>query len=195
MATQTSSWRSPLARWRENPERTAWLMLLGAFALFMLLAITVPLSAIWFLRYATTAQTGVLQPTIGTVLLYAGGDGEPIAVTGLRENIAESDRLVALDDSTQATLSLNSEPTTGETLGSVQIYSGSDLILINGPRAPPPLGTCGVQRITLKLDDGTPDKSHLPCQKGIPHSRAATRPVDSGEGARHRPSPSKREQG
>lgn len=105
------------------------MLLLGAFAIFVLLAVAIPASAIWFMRYATTAQTGVLQPTIGTVLLYAGGNGEPIAVTTLRENIAEGDRVVVLDDSTQATLSLNSEPQTGDTLGSMQIYSGSDVTL------------------------------------------------------------------
>jgi len=129
MATQSSTWRSPLTRWRDNPERTAWMLLLGAFGIFVVLAIAVPVGVVWFMRFATLAQTGVLQPTIGTVLLYSGGTGEPIAVTGLRENISEGDRLVALDDSTQATLSLNSEPDTGDTLGSVQIYSGTDLTL------------------------------------------------------------------
>lgn len=129
MSTQSNIWRTPLARWRDNPERTAWALLLGAFAIFVVLAIAVPVGVIWFVRYATLAQSGVLQPTIGTVLLYSGGTGEPIAVTSLRENISEGDRLVALDDSTQATLSLNNEPETGDILGSVQIYSGSDVTL------------------------------------------------------------------
>lgn len=118
-----------MTRWRENPERTAWAMLLGAFGIFLILAITIPVGVVYFMRYASVAQTGVLQPTIGTLLLYTGNGGEPIAVNTLRENIEEGDRIVALDDSTQATLSLNSEPDTGETLGSVQIYSGSDLTL------------------------------------------------------------------
>jgi hypothetical protein len=129
MSTQSPTWRTPLARWRDNPERTAWTLLLGAFAIFVVLAVAMPVGIVWMMRYATLPQTGALQPTIGTILLYSGGTGEPIAITELRENISEGDRLVALDDSTQATLSLNSDPDTEDVLGSVQIYSGTDLTL------------------------------------------------------------------
>lgn len=182
MATQPSTWKSPAARWRENPERTAWTVLLGAFAIFALLAFTIPVSAIYIVRYATLEQTGSLEPTIGTVLLYANGTGEPIAINALRENIGEGDRLVASDDSTQATLSLNSEPVTGETLGSVQIYSGTDITL-NRLRQPLFERSQEPFRSVLTLDAGqarlftsTSDHRAIDVELHTPHGTAILAP-------------------
>ena len=126
---QGSLWRAPTARWHENPERTAWLVLVICFSIFALLAVTIPTAAIYTVRYASRAQLGRLDPTQGTLLLYNPGATEPIAVTSLRENIVEGTRIVAADEATQATLSLNSESSTGEALGSVQIYAGTDITL------------------------------------------------------------------
>ncbi len=171
-----------MTRWRENPERTAWAMLLGAFGIFMVLVITIPVGIFYFMRYATVAQTGTLQPTIGTLLLYTSADGEPIAVNSTRENIAEGDRIVALDDSTQATLSLNSEPTTGETLGSVQIYSGSDLTL-DRLRQPLFEGSNQPFQAHLALDEGqariftnSSDHREIEVQLSTPHGVALLAP-------------------
>ncbi len=130
MATQSTPWqRPPTLNLRENPERLAWLVLLASFATFCVLAITIPAAIIYTVHYASAPQTAKLDPTLGTLFLYPEGKGEPIAVTDVRENIEEGARIVAADDSTQATLSLNSDPATGEALGSMQIYSGVDLTL------------------------------------------------------------------
>ncbi|MGL4649067.1 MAG: hypothetical protein ACRC1H_06650 [Caldilineaceae bacterium] len=129
MATTSAPWSSRAARWRENPEQMAWVVLLASFSVFALLAITLPLLAIYTVNQATVAQTARIEPTQGTLLLYENSRSEPIAITSARENIAEGARLVAADEATQATLSLNSDPATGETLGSVQLYSGSDMTL------------------------------------------------------------------
>jgi hypothetical protein len=107
----------------------AWVILLGGFVVFLFLAITIPVAMVYTVRFASVAQTASLEPTLGTLLLYPNANAEPIAVTALRENIEEGSRIVAADEATQATLALNSEPDTGEVLGSVQIYSGTDLTL------------------------------------------------------------------
>jgi hypothetical protein len=169
MTTQSTSWQRPSTHnLRENPERLAWLVLLGSFAIFCVLAITIPAAFIYTVRYASTPQTARLDPTLGTLFFYPDGKGEPIAVTNVRENIAEGARIVAADDSTQATLSLNSDPVTGEALGSMQIYSGVDLTLLRlrrplFGRSPEPYHTL------LRLDAG---------QARLFTSSASERPID-----------------
>lgn len=44
-----------------NPERVAWLVLFGAFGVCILLAVSVPLLTLQFIRFATEAQSGSLQ--------------------------------------------------------------------------------------------------------------------------------------
>jgi hypothetical protein len=154
MSTQTATWRNPTARLRENPERLAWAVLLACFGIFLLLAVTVPLATLYSIRYATVAQTARLEPTQGTIFLYARArDDEPIAVTALKEHIEEGARLVAMDEATQATFSLNSEPDTGETLGSVQLYAGTDITLVRLRR---PLFQRSTEpfRSVLQIDNG-----------------------------------------
>jgi hypothetical protein len=129
MATTSAPWSTRAARWRENPEQMAWAVLLASFTAFVVLAISLPLLAIYTVNQATVAQAASIEPTQGTLLLYEDARSEPIAITSTRDNIAEGARLVAADEATQATLSLNSDPATGETLGSVQLYSGTDMTL------------------------------------------------------------------
>ncbi len=127
-ATDATAWPGqPAGRWRENPQRLAWIILLGSFAIFLVLAISIPLAINSFVRYATVSQPARLEPTLGTVLLYPPGGGEPVAVTEPRDDVKEGARIVAADDSTQGTLGLAGEEGAGEVLGSVQIYPGSVL--------------------------------------------------------------------
>ncbi|MFZ1768860.1 MAG: hypothetical protein WAU00_06670 [Caldilinea sp.] len=112
---------------RENPERLAWTVLLSSFAIFVVLAIAAPLSARYVLEVATVKQTAVLNPTQGTVLLYTPGAVEPIAITDLRDEVTEGSIVEAGDGPTQATMRLIKESDGDESLGSVQIFSGTRL--------------------------------------------------------------------
>lgn len=112
---------------RENPERLAWTVLLASFAVFVVLAITVPLSIRYGVEVATVKQTAVLNPTQGTVLLYTPGAVEPIAITDLRDEVTEGSIVEAGDSPTQATVRLITEGDSDEALGSVQIFSGTRL--------------------------------------------------------------------
>ncbi len=149
-----STWAGvSVARMRENPERTAWAVLLGSFAVFMVLMITVPLVAHYVLQFATTPQNATLDPTQGTILLYPPGAGEPIAVTELRKDIPEHSTIEAGDSPTQATLRLISEGDSDEALGSVQLYSGTRLE-IERMRSPTFEMSNEPYQVQLQLEEG-----------------------------------------
>jgi hypothetical protein len=114
---------------RENPERLAWIVLLACFSVFMVLLISVPLTLRYFVEHATSPQPATLDPTQGTVLLYQPGATEPIAITELRKDVLEGSTIVAGDGPTQASLRLIPEGAADEALGSVQIYTGSQLTI------------------------------------------------------------------
>lgn len=121
-------WSSrPRHRLRENPERLAWIVLLTSFAIFVTLAISIPLAIRHFIEIATVKQTAVLDPTQGTVLLYPPRSLEPIAITDLRDQVVEGSIVEAGDSPTQATIRLINEHNDDQSLGSVQIFSGTRL--------------------------------------------------------------------
>jgi hypothetical protein len=122
-------WNNPPVKVRENPERLAWIVLLACFSVFMVLLISVPLTLRYFVEHATSPQPATLDPTQGTVLLYQPGATEPIAITELRKDVLEGSTIVAGDGPTQASLRLISEGAVDEALGSVQIYTGSQLTI------------------------------------------------------------------
>lgn len=66
---------------RKNPERMAWLVILGAFAAFLLLCAIVPLGIRYYLRHATSPKTATLEVIDGTVIVRPLGAAAPIAVT------------------------------------------------------------------------------------------------------------------
>jgi hypothetical protein len=118
------------ARWRENPERMAWGVLLSSFAVFVALLIAIPLSLRYTVNNFTVIETAELEPTQGTLLLYPAASAEPIAVTTERADVGEGSRILAADDSTQGTVGLMQDEDSGELLGSVQVYPGTDLELL-----------------------------------------------------------------
>jgi hypothetical protein len=140
-------------RWRENPERAAWAVMIGSFALFMALLIAVPLSVRYAIQHMSVAESAVLEPTQGTFLLYPSADAEPIAVTDRREDVEEGSRIVAADDSTQGAIGLIKDQVTGEQLGSMQAYPGTDLHILK-LRRPRFDRSTEPYRVKLRLDSG-----------------------------------------
>jgi hypothetical protein len=153
-AAESSAWPvEPAAKWRGNPQRIAWMIILASFALFVVLAVTIPLSIGYFVRFANVSQPARLEPTFGTLLFYPTADAEPVAVTELRDDVAEGSRIVVADDSAQGTLGLAGDEDSGEILGSVQLYPGSvlDVRRLRRPlfsRSPEPY------RVRLALENG-----------------------------------------
>lgn len=141
------------SRWRANPERLAWAVILSAFALFCLLAVSIPLTVRYAMRYATVSQEARLEPTLGTLLVYSSPSSEPVAVTGVKQDLVEGMRIVAGDDSTQGTLVFLSATDTEPALGSVQIYAGASLV-VQRVRRPMFSGSPEPYQVRLRLDQG-----------------------------------------
>jgi hypothetical protein len=116
-------------RWRDNPERLAWGVLLASFTIFVTFLVLVPVTITYLVDHYMVAEEAQLDPTQGTLLLYPEASSEPIAVTTERTGVNEGSRIVAADDSTQGTVGLMRDEESGEILGSVQIYPGTDLTL------------------------------------------------------------------
>lgn len=141
------------SRWRTNPERLAWFVILASFAVFVVLAVSVPLGVRYAIRYATVAQEARLEPTLGTLLVYPSSNAEAVAVTSAKEGIAEGYRIVAGEESTQGALAFMGNEDKETVLGSVQFYAGTSLevLHIRRPlfaRSPEPY------RVQLRLNQG-----------------------------------------
>lgn len=128
-ASYGSRLRHKANKWRENPERLAWIVLLVSFAIFCILAITTPLGLNYTLRYASIqqdAQLSAITRTTGKVLLYPNNRAEPILVRDDRIVVREGMRIVSLDGAAQGTLEFVSD-VNQKVLGSLQIYSDTDI--------------------------------------------------------------------
>lgn len=146
MSTTTPTWETPTpGKWRENPERLAWLVILISFAFFCMLLIVIPVAVQYVVRYTPVWEQACLESTLGTTLLYTADTGEPKAITvktnsnatpdtnmlATCDKVNENDRIVAVND-TQGSLELISteKPDANEVLGSVQLYSNTNLRVV-----------------------------------------------------------------
>jgi hypothetical protein len=139
--------REQVAKWRQNPERLAWFVLLGSFTLFVILAISVPLTVRYVMRYATVSQEARLEPTFGSLHLYSSPAAEAVAVTSVKDGVREGSRIVAADESTQGSLAFVSDGT-DTVLGSVQLYAGATLEVLRLRR---PLFTSSPEPYSVRL--------------------------------------------
>ncbi len=151
-AATVSSLERP-ARWRANPERLAWVVLLSSFIAFVIVAISAPLTVRYVMRYATTSQDARLEPTLGTLLFYASPSAEAVAVTAVKEGIAEGSRIVAADDSTQGALAFIGSDEAETVLGSIQLYAGTTLDVLR-IRRPLFTGSPEPYQARLRLEKG-----------------------------------------
>ena len=98
-----------------EPTRTAWLVLWGAFIIFLLLCALVPYGTYSYLLYATTAKAATLEVISGTMRVREPGSAAPIAVTRALE-LAEGST-VETDENSR---------------GIITLLDGSTLILFPG---------------------------------------------------------------
>ncbi|MEM7534083.1 MAG: hypothetical protein AAF639_18010 [Chloroflexota bacterium] len=126
-----TSWTTePVPRWRANPEKLAWAVILVSFSIFAALTFLIPWSIQYTTRYATVSQQARLESTLGTLFFYPSARAEPIAITEPRFEVAEGSRIEANGDATQGTLGLFGAQGSDELLGSVQIYAGTTLEIL-----------------------------------------------------------------
>ncbi len=127
----------------KNPQRIAWLVLLSAFAVFCLLAVTVPLSIRWYLVTATVSHEATLEAITGTVLVWEPGASAPIGVTGsinVREGStihtdSSSRAFLTFFDNSTATLSFDTEAKLAAMRSArFSLSSDPDSLFLNIPR-------------------------------------------------------------
>lgn len=108
---------------RARPERTAWVVVWGAFALFCVLVVAIPLGVRHLLRYSTVARPASLTVLEGTVRVINPSTGSLDAVTKDRGAVQVGEGYsVMLDDRANADLHFFD--------GSyVHILPGSDLVV------------------------------------------------------------------
>jgi hypothetical protein len=92
---------------KKNPERLAWTVLLGAFGVFCVLAISIPLGVRWYITTATRPQATQLEVIGGTVLVDAPGQSSPSGITNAGQ-IVETGR-AKTDDTSWASLTFFDE--------------------------------------------------------------------------------------
>ncbi|MDQ4075611.1 MAG: FecR family protein [Chloroflexota bacterium] len=81
-------------------EQLAWTVLLVAFATFLVLAVTVPLSANWYLHNASVAPRASIQGTRGTTSVKEpNARSAPVAVVAGREEVIVEGSELRTDDS------------------------------------------------------------------------------------------------
>lgn len=83
-------------------ERTAWVALWSSFALFCLLAVSLPLSARWVLENATRDHSAQFTPTAGTPVIYIPGGGTAVGQVEVREGYT-----IRTDPGSQGALDFN----------------------------------------------------------------------------------------
>ena len=132
--TATSAQETPVPRWRERPERLAWVVLVGAFAIFLVLLIGFPMALRELYHSTAVKQSLRFDPTIGTVLLYPPRSDQPIALTDRRDNISEGSRLEATGAATQGELGLPVNGQSDELMGTILLYPGTSLEIVRSRR-------------------------------------------------------------
>ncbi|MGQ9625801.1 MAG: FecR domain-containing protein [Anaerolineae bacterium] len=110
---------------RNNPERTAWIVLLSAFAVFCLLATGIPFGTWWYLTTATEPQRITLEVISGTVLLKEPGQEEAVGIIDLKDNLPEG-TLVKTDATSWANLTFFKKRDE-VTLGTATLYSDTQV--------------------------------------------------------------------
>jgi hypothetical protein len=104
---------------RKNPERTAWTVLLSAFATFCVLAVSVPLGIRWYIINATSTHKTALTAISGTILVEERG--QPLAVTEGMETSEEAS--IKTDSTSQAILTFFEDST-------AILYSSTQVVLL-----------------------------------------------------------------
>jgi hypothetical protein len=132
-----------------SPERTAWTVLLGAFATFVLLLGTIVFGGRWWLDNATVSQSITNTSSgSGTVLVTRPGRSVP------EVNITDIPVGSEIRTESTAQASLNFVSADGkQVLGTVRVFGGSVLVVV---QADSPRYSTGVapHRISLRITSG-----------------------------------------
>ncbi|MBI5304280.1 MAG: FecR domain-containing protein [Chloroflexi bacterium] len=123
-----------------HPDRVAWLVLWGAFAVFLLLCALVPYGGYYYLLHATSPRTANLEVISGTVRVRQPGSAAPLAVTRAQE--LDEGSTVETDENSRCILTLLDGST-------VTLFPGTQLTL---REMRVPAFAWGIEPIHLAID-------------------------------------------
>jgi len=111
-----------------NPHRVAWTVLNGAFALFLVLALALPIGVRTLLVHSTRGQRANITLAAGSVYVTRPSVGVPEALFGTMEHLTPGARF-ATENASRASLSF-SPPENRSTIGTVQLYGDTDATIL-----------------------------------------------------------------
>ena len=129
-----SAQSQPMPRWRERPERAAWIVLLLSFAILLVLLTGIPLAIRALYHSAAVKQSLQFETTLGTALLYLPLSDQPIALTDRRDGISEGSRLETTGAATQGVLGLPAGSQGDDLLGTILLYPETSLEIVRSRR-------------------------------------------------------------
>ena len=149
----SSAQSHPMPRWRERPERAAWIVILLSFAIFLVLLTGIPLAIRTLYHSAAVKQSLQFETTLGTALLYLPLSDQPIALTDRRDGISEGSRLETTGAATQGVLGLPAGGQSGELMGTILLYPETSLEIVRS-RRPYFAGSNQPYTVRIRLNEG-----------------------------------------
>jgi len=121
MRTQQLNARFQQVR-QEQPERIAWVVILGAFSIFCFLALLIPSLLYWYITSASIPISTEITSVRGTVLIDDSGAELSSSLTDGNTTAIEESYTVATDDTSQAILTFADD-------SSLTMYSDTTVVL------------------------------------------------------------------
>ena len=112
-----------------NPQRTAWTVLIIAFVFFLSLAITVPFGVRILLLNSTREQNNILALSSGSVYVTRPAVGVPEALFGSMDNLTYGTYIETENASRSGISFIN--PDRAEILGNVHLYGDTESQLLS----------------------------------------------------------------
>ncbi len=166
-------------RFRTNPVRMAWVIMMTSFIAFCVLAISTPLAARGYLLYATDPASLELNVIEGAVLVTTTRTRDTQAVVS-RASVTEDQR-VATDEKSSAILTFYADEQAQESLATITLYNNASFLLTTA-RVPRFAYSGEADRLNLYLEHG---------RIRVSPSHRNTRPlqviVETPHGAAHLP--------
>ncbi len=114
---------------KNNPERLAWIVLLGSFFVCVALAVATPLGVRWYIQNAQMNQQVILEVQRGPLSVVYAGRGRPRSVSEDSGDIPTGSRIRAPNTTSGQLVIQAPESRGGTPIATVQLYDDTELVL------------------------------------------------------------------
>lgn len=87
---------------RGKPERVAWVVLLAAFTLFVVLAVSIPLAIRWNRQYAEDERTATVESLVGTIVVEQPVGSGPVPLGKGQSMVVPEGTVIYSDETSEA---------------------------------------------------------------------------------------------